>query len=47
MTSILSTIKKSFSGMKCNLTESLNIAYDKDIYKQLVSSVVARSCQGK
>ena len=41
----LSTIKKDFSEMTYNLKEAFEIAYDRDIYTQLVCRAVSRSHQ--
>ena len=42
-TTWLSTIKKDFSEINHNLKEAFDIAYDRDMYTQLVCRAVARS----
>ena len=44
-TTWLSTIKKDFSEINYNLNEAFEIAYDRDMYTQLVCCAVARSHQ--
>ena len=44
-TTWLSTIKKDFSEMNCDLKEAFETAYDRDMYTQLVCHAVARNHQ--